>query len=1060
MTTRTVADACELSPVQQGMLFHTQLDPAAGLYLVQLWTPLSGPLHADAFRDAWAWAVERHGVLRTSFLSEGMSRPLQVVHHAVALPWTELDWRGLSADEVDARKEALLAEDRARGFHLAAAPLFRLTLVRLAEDEHLLLWTLHHLILDGWSHTQVLREALARYAALRGGAPFDPPAPRPYRDFVAWLRGRDAGAAEAFWRGALEGVREPTPLGIDAPGHPGADTGFSNVRRTLPPELSRALRERARAHRVTLNTLFQGAWALTLSRYAGEDDVVFGATASGRPASLAGVEEMVGPFINTLPVRVRVPDDAQAGPWLAELQARQAAAREHEHSALVDVQGWTEVPRGRPLFESILAFENFPRVEGAGAGTGGLTVGGLSGVSRTGYPLTLVVHPGDEVLLKAYADRARISDAATERLLGHLETVLRALAEAPSEMRLGEIDLVTAKERAELLAWGSNPTPADPVVVSIPQRIAEQARRAPDAPAAEFRDGTLTYAELDARASRIARRLAALGVRPGDVVGLAAGPSAQMVAALVGILRAGAATVALDPEYPEERLAFMVADTAARVLVTRGGVPAALANADVPVLDLDADAAAIDAEDAADPSLSIPPDAAAYVIYTSGSTGRPKGVVLSHRALVRTVVGSDHAAFGPGTRMAQQSNLSFDAAAWELCGALLTGGTLVGIGREVLLSADYGRELRERRINTGILTTQLFNRHVRETPDVLATLDVLCTGGEQVDAEAMRACLAGGPPRRLLHIYGPTECSVYATWHEVTEVPPGARTVPIGGPMAHTRLYVLDGRGRPVPALVGGELYLGGDRTATMYLGRPALTAERFVPDPFAGTPGARMYRTGDRVRWTEVRECESARVREWEPADAREPHGNGVRADASTFALSHSRTFALEFLARLDGQVKIRGFRIETGEVEAVLRSHPSVTHAAVIAREDVPGDRRLVAYVVGVDGSVPGAAELRAHLARRLPEYMVPAAFVAMDALPITRNGKVDRRALPAPEPAAAADSVAPRDETEALLAELWGEVLGIAGVGVHDGFFAAGGHSLHAMQLAVRVREALRV
>ncbi|HEV7589423.1 MAG TPA: amino acid adenylation domain-containing protein, partial [Longimicrobium sp.] len=1018
MSERRFADAYELTPVQQGMLFHAQLDPAAGLYLVQVWTPLAGPLDPAAFEAAWRWAVARHPALRTGFVSEGMSRPMQVVHPRAELPWAALDWRGLPADEVDERREALLAEDRARGFDLAAPPLVRLTLARLAEEEHTLLWTLHHLVLDGWSHTQVLREVLARYAAARADTAYDPPAPRPYRDYVAWLRARDAAADEAFWRAALEGVREPTPLGIDSAAPGSADGQGVNTLR-LSPEVSTGLRERARALRVTQNTLFQGAWALVLSRYAGVDDVLFGATTAGRPESLAGAGEMVGLFVNTLPVRAMVSPQAELGAWLTALQARQAAAREHEHAALVDVQGWTEVPRGRPLYESVLAFESFPRVEGAGAETGGLSVGRLSGISRTGYPLTLVVHPGDEAVLRCYHERGRIPDGAAGRVLGHLATVLAAFAAAPAETRLGEIEILTAGERETLLRWG---TGAEGLAEakSIPELLAVQVAARPDAVAAEFADGAMTYRELDARANRVARRLAALGVRPGDHVGLAAGQTCAMVAALAGILRAGAAAVPLDPEYPAERLAFMLADTEARALVTRGGALDGIASP-TPVLDLERDTAAIDAEDPS-PVDASGPESIAYVIYTSGSTGRPKGVRVPHRAIVRTVVGTDHAEFGPGTRTAQQANLSFDASVWEIWGALLNGGTVVGIERDLLLSADYPAALRKRRITDLFITAQLFNRHVRETPDAFATVGTVLAGGEALDPAAMRACLEGGPPRRLLNGYGPTECTVFAATHVIDAVAADARGIPIGRPIAATTCRVLDERGAPVPAGVAGELCIGGGRVAVGYLRRPELTAEKFVPDPFAPGPDARMYRTGDRVRWNE----------------------GGT----------------IEFLGRLDGQVKVRGFRVELGEIGSVLRDDARVADAAAVVREDVPGERRLVAYVVAREGESVDAAALRQALAVRLPEYMLPSAIVVLDALPLNRNGKVDRQALPAPEaPSTEGEAVAPRDVVEALLAELWADVLGAA-PGVHVSFFEAGGHSLQAMQLATRIRQALRV
>ncbi|HEX2078523.1 MAG TPA: condensation domain-containing protein, partial [Longimicrobium sp.] len=563
MISRGIQDAYELSPVQAGMLFHAQLNPGTGVYVVQLWTRLSGALDQAAFREAWAWAAARHPALRTAFVHESVSRPLQVVHREVQVPLQVLDWTGAEEDEVQRRVDALLREDRARGFDLSAPPLLRLWLARLSGDEHLLVWSMHHLVLDGWSYTTLFREVLARYDAQIRGADFDPPAPRPYRDFIGWLRTRDQAAAEAFWRQALEGVAEPTPLGIDTGPQGGEGPAFGGHNRYLSPETTAALHQAARARRVTLATLVQGAWALVLSRYAGRGDVVFGWTGSGRPESLPGAERMCGLFVNTLPARVRVPEDAALEPWLRALQDAQLAAREHEHTPLVDVQGWTEVPRGRPLFESILAFENFPRIEGAAAGTGGLTVGAMRGAGSTGYPLTLVVHPGERMHLRAYPDRARIGAAAAERLLGHLQTALEAMAAAPADAPLREIDILTPGERTALLGpWAgqARPYPALPVH----RLVEEHAASSPDRIAVTAADGTLTYGELDARANRLAHHLAARGVRPGEIVGVALDRSAARVVALLGVMKAGAAYLPLDASYPRDRLAFLLDDAGAR----------------------------------------------------------------------------------------------------------------------------------------------------------------------------------------------------------------------------------------------------------------------------------------------------------------------------------------------------------------------------------------------------------------------------------------------------------------------------------------------------------------
>ncbi|HEU4881685.1 MAG TPA: amino acid adenylation domain-containing protein, partial [Longimicrobium sp.] len=572
-------------------------------------------------------------------------------------------------------------------------------------------------------------------------------------------------------------------------------------------------------------------------------------------------------------------------------------------------------------------------------------------------------------------------------------------------------------ERERLLAWGVNDRGMQLDGTPI-ERFEAQVARTPGAPAVEYHDAAWTYAELDARANRVARRLIALGVRPGDRVGLTTGPSAAMIAALAGVLKTGAAVAPLDPDYPADRLAFMIADAGVRVLVTDGGAPEGLSGEGIAALDLEGDADAIAAEDASPLPAAARGEDTAYVIFTSGSTGRPKAVLTPHRAIVRTFVDDALIAIRPGDRVMQVAALSFDAAVFEVWGALMNGATTVGIDRDVVLSpADFARALRERRITAGFLTSQLFTRHVREIPDIFGTMRCLLVGGEKVDPAAARLCLRSGAPERLLNGYGPTETTVFAVVHPITEVAEDAHTIPIGRPIEATRAYVLDGRGQPCGTGVPGELFIGGGRVAAGYLDRDELTAERFVADPFSPEPGARMYRTGDRVKW---------------------------RADGT-----------LEFLGRVDWQVKVRGFRIEPGEVEAALREHPAVRECVVIARED-GGERRLVAYAAGPDAA---GADLRAFLKARLPDYMIPTAFVALDEIPLNANGKVDRARLPAPESAGAVAEEgyqAPRNRVEQVLAELWAKVLRVERVGIHENFFALGGDSILSIQIIARAAE----
>ncbi|HEX6037550.1 amino acid adenylation domain-containing protein, partial [Longimicrobium sp.] len=1025
MNRKNVEDIYPLSPLQQGMLFHALYAPEGGAYVEQWPLLLDGAPRVDLLHRAFQRTVDRHPALRTALAWEGVPQPLQVVMREATLPVERLDWTDAGSDaEWMARMEALLADGRRRGFDLRQAPLVRLTFARIDARRTLMVFAFHHAVLDGWSTPLVLADVQAFYHAEATGTPVHlPPAPR-FRDYIGWLQRQDRAAHEAYWRGALAGITEPTPLPMDR-GGPDVAEAHAGLRLRLDEPTTARLQAFARARAVTLNALVQGAWSLVLARHAGTEDVVFGATVSGRPGELPHVERMVGLFINTLPVRVSVPMDATVGSWLTTLQQRQAEMRQHEHAPLVDVQGWSELPRERSLFGSIVVFENAPST---GSGDGGpvsdapdaLRITPLEQVERSTYPLTIVAVPHGGLQLRLAYDTRRFSDDAARRMMDALRAALVGLAE-DADRRLGDVPLFAAGEREQLMALGAADGTADDAEL-VHAAVAAQAARTPDATALEWDGGSLSYAQLDARANALAHRLIALGVRPESRVALCLERGPEMPVSMLAALKAGAAYVPVDPDLPEERIGWMLADARPVVVLTQARRMDALPSAGLPVIAVDADPAeSASAESASTeaPSVDVDPRSIAYVIYTSGSTGTPKGVEIPHGALAnhmgwmrrRFPLGADGAVL-------QKTPFGFDASVWEFWAPLMEGARLViarpGGHRDAAYLVDAIRRFRVTTLQAvpSLLAVLADEPGLAECP----SLRRVYAGGEALTGELVRR-LRARTDAEVVNLYGPTEATIDASFHVAADEPAG---VPIGKAVDGNRLYVLDDAHRLVPFGAAGELCIGGAGLARGYLGRAALTAERFVPDAVSGEAGARLYRTGDRVRWTE----------------------DGV----------------LEFIGRTDFQVKVRGFRVEPGEIESALAALPSVAEAAVVARED-----RLVAYVTARGGARLEPSGLREALVRTLPEHMVPAAFVVLDALPRTTSGKVDRRALPAPAEAdgeARAAFAEPATETERALAAAWSEVLKVEGVGADDSFFALGGHSLRAMQLVSRVRAAIEV
>jgi aspartate racemase len=1001
LVTAAVPDPVDLLPVaplQEGMVFHARFDEdALDVYSVQLILDVEGPFEVARLRRAADDLLRRHPNLRAGFLHEGLTRPVQVIPREARPSVDETDLSGLDPAAQEEESQRLLAADRARRFDLARPPLVRISVHRLTEQRTRISLLCHHIVADGWSTPLLIRDLLSYYAG--GAAARDLPPLTPYREYVTWLVGRDAAAAATAWREAFAGFETPT---LVAPGSDGYDpVPAGQVAADLPDALSDGLAQAARRCGVTLNTVVQAAWGLTLAAATGSADVAFGATVSVRPPELADIEAMVGLSMNVVPVRVRCAAGWSLREVVTRLRADLTALMPHQHLGLRAIHRATG---HHALFDTVFAFENYPMETGSFSPDGSdLRVIGLASHDGSHYPLTLRVY--------ARAGRVQLRldhrpDVAAQERASHLLAALRRVFEA----LVSDVDTPVGRLRPVGPGGGGAPPGWNDTVAPLPpagpdELVAAVAARTPDAVAVLDGTTTLTYRELNSRADRLAGALVAAGVAPGDRVAVAVPRGAALVVSLLATLRAGTAYLPVDAGYPPARLAAILADARPTCLIAADD--AALVGFAGPRLRPDASGAAA-------PRVPAAADRPAYVMYTSGTTGVPRGVVVPGSAVVALALDQrfDTSAH---RRVLLHSPVTFDAATYELWVPLLRGGTVVVAPPGDLDVAAIGRLVSRHRITALWLTAGLFRLVAGEAPEALSGVAEVWTGGEVVPTDAVVRVRAAVPGITVVDGYGPTENTTFATTWPIHPGDPVDGPLPIGRPMDNTRAYVLDAALRPVDPDVPGELYLAGAGLAHGYLGDPALTAARFTADPF-GAPGGRLYRTGDLARW-----------------DA-----DGV----------------LHFLGRADEQVKVRGFRIEPGDVEAALRGHPAVTGAAVVAREDHPGVRRLVAYVTGAGAD--GAA-IREWAATRLPEHMLPTAVVVVQQFPLTANGKLDRALLPAPAPMVGGRGGAPRTDAERVIAGLFAEVLRLDEVGVEDRFFDLGGDSISALQLASRARRA---
>ncbi|MBD2559797.1 MULTISPECIES: non-ribosomal peptide synthetase [Nostoc] len=1023
---KNIENIYPLSPTQQGILFHSLYSPNSGVYVAQISCTLSGSLNISALKKASQLVMEQHSVLRTSFHWERRDQPFQVVYRHINLPWEQHDWRGISPDEQQQLLENFLQADREQDFDLDKPPLMRLTLIQLADDKHQFIWSKHHLILDGWSTAIVFKEVFDAYEALHQGNNLPTIRSRPYGDYVAWLQQQDLLQAETFWRLMLKGFTSPTALKVDRnfrDSNSKLDQSEQQIQ--LSEATTSALKSLAQQHQLTLNTLVQGAFALLLSRYSGEADILFGVTSSGRPPTLAGVESMVGVFINTLPLRVNANPEDFLIPWLKQLQTQQIEAREYDYSPLVEVQAWSEVPRGTPLFESILVFENYPIDSSLPKQSENLGIREVRFVESINYPLTMLVNGGTELSINIWYDCQRFDADTITRMLGHFGTLLEEMVANP-EKRLKDLQLLTQGERHQLLVECNDTQVNYPQDKCIHQLFEDQVERSPDAIALVFEDQQLTYQELNQRANQLAHHLQKLGVRPEVLVGICIERSLEMIIGLLGILKAGGAYVPIDPDYPQQRLAFFLEDCQTKILLTQDKFKQTLPRHEIQLIRLDSEWATIAQEPSDNPVTGIAAHNLAYVIYTSGSTGVPKGAMNTHVGVCNRLLWmQDTYQLTQADRILQKTPFSFDVSVWEFFWPLFTGACLVvaqpGVHRD---SAYLVKLIAEQKITTIHFVPSMLAIFLEEQGlEACNCLKRVICSGEALSFNLQQRFFAH-LGAELHNLYGPTEAAIDVTaW--TCDRTSTRQEVPIGSPIANMQMYILDNQQRLVSVGIPGELYIGGVGLARGYYNRPELTAEKFIPHPFSQEPGKRLYKTGDIGRY--------------------QPDGT------------------IEYLGRIDNQVKVRGFRIELGEIEAILLQYSGVREAAVLVREEQPGDKHLVAYIVPMSEQVLTSSELRNYLKGRMPNYMVPTAFVMLEALPLTPNGKVDRRSLPAPDtvrPELNEGFVAPRTPVEDLLAGIWSQVLSLERVGIHDNFFDLGGHSLLATQVMSRLYKAFQI
>ncbi|MEM7112071.1 MAG: amino acid adenylation domain-containing protein [Chloroflexota bacterium] len=1027
-----VEDIMPLTPTQAGLLFDLLHAPQSGMYVIQLCLTVEDGIEEAIMRETWQAVVATHAPLRTSFHWKEVGTPVQVVHRQVELPWQTKDWRAVP--NAEAQLETWLLEDRERGFALDEAPLMRVTWIEMPDGTVRLVWTHHHLLLDGWSFPPIFAGLQTTIAALQQGMKPNLTPKRAYGDYIAWLYEQDRDAAEQFWREKLAGFAAPTPLAVQGIGELVPSKHPSKVKLSLLPAQFAQLQAKARAERVTLNTIVQGIWSLLLSRYSGESEVLFGATVAGRPAELAGVEEMIGLFVNALPMRVVVDEEANLWEWLRALQAQHQEQEQYSYAPLVNIQQWSEVPSGTALFESLLVFENYPMPEDAGEEeTIRFAIEELELYEQTTHPITITAYESAKTMsLDINYDTHQFAPDTITRMAGHLQQLLAGML---TEEHVGGLSILTKSERQQLLVeW--NDTTVDLPSITAVQLFEEHVARAPEAPAVLFASDsgqTLTYRELNEQANQLAHYLidqSETGTQ--HRVAVCMERSHLLPLMVLAIWKAGHIFVPLTPKLPLQRKRFILEQASVTFVLTDGKSTETLPQGSYTQLIYEA--LPLDDYSCEQPQQITSPDQLAHIVFTSGTTGVPKGILTSQRNIVNYLLFLREAyQLDDQLCVLQLSSLTFDAFINDIISPLTTGGKVVMVDDWTARDPfSLVGQIHKHEINalSGIVPSMLRGifQALEGSDRLYKTIRHIVSCGEPLLlADYERACHVFGSAIQMVNQYGPTECTA-ASAHYILNEEQRSDPIPVGRPISNQQIYILDSNLAPVPIGVAGEIYIGGVGLSQGYLNNPELTAQKFIPNPFdklrAGSFGAgKLYKTGDLGRFL--------------------PDGN------------------ILFNGRVDHQIKLRGNRIELGEIEAVLTQHPAIQAAVVLVHEEASDQKRLVAYLVGDQDALDNTSEpLDGFLSERLPDYMLPSASVMLDTMPTTPHGKVDRKALRASYNDAQTIDATPfvdqRSELETELADIWREVLKIEQVGVHDHFFRLGGHSLTATQVVASINQ----